>query len=52
MYAPKLDRRATLEGVEVSPIITGKCPMRKLLLCLKDLLLRLGYTESLDAELN
>ena len=52
MYAPKLDRRATLEGVEVSPVIAGKCPMRKPLLCLKDLLLRLGYTESLDAELN
>ena len=52
MYAPKLDRRATLEGVEVSPVIAGKCPMRKPLLCLKDLLLRLGYTESLATELN
>ena len=52
MHVPKLDRQPGSEGVEVSLEVAGACPMRKPFLCLKDMLLRLGYAESLPAESN
>ena len=52
VHAPKLDRRATSEGVEVSPTIAGDCPQRKHFLCLKELLSDLGYEALLSADLN
>ena len=43
VYASKLDRGTTPEGVVVAPTIVGQCPKRKALLCLKELLSDLGY---------
>ena len=52
MHVPKLDRQPGSEGVEVSLDVAGACPMRKPSMCLKDMLLRLGYAESLPVGLN
>lgn len=43
VYASRLDRNATSEGVEVAPTIAEECTLNDAPLCLKQLLSGLGY---------
>ena len=52
MHVPKLDRRAGPEGVEVALEVAGECLYEKPFMCLKSLMLGLGYGALPPADLN
>ena len=52
VYASRLDRNATSEGVEIAPAIAGECTLRNAPLCLKDLLTDLGYDPIMAVNMN
>lgn len=52
VYASRLDRNATSEGVKIAPTIAGECTLIQPPLCLEELLSDLGYDPLLSVNLN